>query len=152
LVDHRLIGVDELVDDPHEGRDGGGSILVNLFKDLAIPNALIVPLDDLVVFDTSAGFPVLEEPVGVIMEPHIGLHDNSPEVGGISRVVVGHLEVGGEGLGQIGPGVDAASREVVEPQRRSVAHHQRKVHRHVIDVATGSLDSDVVGQQPYVGF
>jgi hypothetical protein len=41
--------------------------------------------------------------------------------------------------------------KVVEPERQCVAHHQRDVSRHVVEVAAGRLDGDVVGRQPDVG-
>jgi hypothetical protein len=87
---------------------------VNLLKDLAISDDLFVALNDLVVSDANVGIMVLEEPVGVVMEPLLELHDDLPEVEGVSRAIVGHLEVGSEGLGQVSPGVDAASRDVVK--------------------------------------
>jgi hypothetical protein len=61
------------------------------------------------------------------------------------------LEVRREGLRQVGPRRDAACREVVEPERQCVAHHQWEVGRHVVEVAAGRLDGDVVGRQPNVG-
>jgi hypothetical protein len=72
---------------------------MDLFEDLVTPNALLVGLDDLVVSDAYTGVAVLEEPIRVFVESLIGLHDDPPEVEGISRVVAGHLEVGREGLG-----------------------------------------------------
>jgi hypothetical protein len=44
------------------------------------------------------------------------LHNDPLEVESVSRAIVGRLEVGGEGLGQIGPRVDTAGREVVEQE------------------------------------
>jgi hypothetical protein len=67
---------------------------VNLLKYLAIFDALLVDLDDLVVFNANAGIAVLKELVGVVTGP-LGLHDEPPEVEGISRAIVGHLEVRG---------------------------------------------------------
>jgi hypothetical protein len=66
-------------------------------------------------------------------------------------VIVGRLKVGCEGLGQVGPRCDAAIREVVVPEGRHIAHHQWEVRRHVIEVATDRLDSDVVGRWSGVG-
>jgi hypothetical protein len=99
LVHHHLVGVDEFVDDLNEGGDGGSTRLVDLLKDLAILDAFLVALDDLVISDANACVAILEEFFGVVTEPLLGLHDDPPEVEGISREIVGHLEVGGEGLG-----------------------------------------------------
>jgi hypothetical protein len=41
---------------------------------------------------------VLEEPVGVVVKPLIGLHGDPAEVEGVPRVILGCLEVGREGL------------------------------------------------------
>jgi hypothetical protein len=71
---------------------------VNLLEDLAVFDALLVALDDLVVSDANVCVAVLVEPVGVVAEPLLGLHDDPPEVEGICKVIVGHLEVEGEGL------------------------------------------------------
>jgi hypothetical protein len=48
VVQGTLHSVAELVDDLHEGRDGGGPALVDLLKDLAIPAAFFVAIDNLV--------------------------------------------------------------------------------------------------------
>jgi hypothetical protein len=48
---------------------------------------------------TPTGVAILEEPVGVVAEPLIGLHDDPPEVEGVPKVIIGHLEVGHEGMG-----------------------------------------------------
>jgi hypothetical protein len=88
---------------------------------------------------------VLEEPIGVVLQPLTGFHGHPYELEGISRVIIGRLEVQSEGLGQVGPCRDAACGEVVELERRCVAHHQWEVGRHVIKFATGRLNSDVVG-------
>jgi hypothetical protein len=41
LVDQRLFGVDELIYDIHERHDSGGARLVDLLKDLAIPQPFL---------------------------------------------------------------------------------------------------------------
>jgi hypothetical protein len=61
------------------------------------------------------------------------------------------MEVRSEGLRQVGPRRDAACREVVELERRRVAYHQREIGRHVVEVAAGRLDGDVIGRQLDVG-
>jgi hypothetical protein len=66
---------------------------MDLLKDLAEPEAFLVAVDDLVVPNTNASVAVLEEPVGVVAQPLAGLHGHPPEVEGVSRVIVGHLEV-----------------------------------------------------------
>jgi hypothetical protein len=71
---------------------------MHLLKDLAILDTLLVTVDDLVILDTDAGVAVLEELVGVMSKLLVGLHGHPPEVEGISRAIVGHLEVGCEGL------------------------------------------------------
>jgi hypothetical protein len=86
---------------------------VDLLKHIVISDALLVAFDDLVIPDTNASVAVLKEPVGVVTELLIGLHGDPPEVEGVTMVIVG--EIGREGLGQVGPRCDAASREVVEP-------------------------------------
>jgi hypothetical protein len=67
LVDQGLLGVDELVDDFHKWRDLRGTRFVDLLKDLAIPEAFFVAVDDLVVPNTDACVTVLEELVGVVL-------------------------------------------------------------------------------------
>jgi hypothetical protein len=64
LVDEGLLVVDELVDDLHKWRDHRGARLVYLLKDLAVPKAFLVAIDDPVVPNVDAGVAVLEEPVG----------------------------------------------------------------------------------------
>jgi hypothetical protein len=76
---------------------------MDLLKDLVVPKAFLVAVDDLVVADVNASVAVLEEPVGVVAMPLAGLHGHPPEVEGISRVIVGHLKVQSEGLGQVSP-------------------------------------------------
>jgi hypothetical protein len=66
LVDQGLLGVDELVDDLHKWRDLRGARLVDLLKHLAVPEASIVAVDDLVDPSTDARVAVLEEPVGIV--------------------------------------------------------------------------------------
>jgi hypothetical protein len=66
---------------------------VDLLKDLAIPKAFLVAVDELVVSDANAGVTVLEEPVGVVAKSLTSLHGHPPEVEGVSRVIVGCLEV-----------------------------------------------------------
>jgi hypothetical protein len=72
---------------------------VDLLKDLAIFDALLVALHDQIVPDADAGVAVLEESVGEVTKPLVCLHGDPPEVEGVPRVIVGHLEVGREGLG-----------------------------------------------------
>jgi hypothetical protein len=66
LVDQGFLCVDQLVDDLHEQCDLRGAGLVNLLKDLAVPETLFVAVDDLVVPYADAGVAVLEEPIGVV--------------------------------------------------------------------------------------
>jgi hypothetical protein len=66
---------------------------VDLLKDLAVPETFLVAVDDLVVPDADASVAVLEEPVGVVPQPLTSLHGNPPEVEGVSRAIIGHLEV-----------------------------------------------------------
>jgi hypothetical protein len=66
---------------------------VDLLEDLAVLDAFLVDVHDLVVPDTGVGVVVLEELVGVVSKPLAGLHGHPPEVEGVSRVIVGHLEV-----------------------------------------------------------
>jgi sulfur carrier protein ThiS len=103
LVDQRLFGVDELVYDLQERCDCGGARLVDLLKDLAVPEAFLVAIDDLVVPDANASVTILKEPVGVVTKSLAGLHGYPPEVEGVSKLIVGRLEVQSEGLGQVGP-------------------------------------------------
>jgi hypothetical protein len=95
---------------------------VDLLKDLAVPETFLVAVDDLVVLDADASVVVLEESVSVVSLPLTNLHGHPPEVEGVSRVIIGRLEVRGEGLRQVSPRGDAACREVVEPEQRCVAH------------------------------
>jgi hypothetical protein len=66
LVDQCFLGVDELVDVLHEWRDLRGARLVDLLKDLAVPDTFLIAIDDLVISDTDAGVAVLEKTVGVV--------------------------------------------------------------------------------------
>jgi hypothetical protein len=43
--------------------------------------------------DNNAGVAVLEELVGVVAQPLAGLHGHPPEVEGVSRAIIGRLEV-----------------------------------------------------------
>jgi hypothetical protein len=53
---------------------------MDLLEDLAVPDAFLVVVEDLVVPDANAGVSVLEEPVGVVAEPLVGLHGDPPVV------------------------------------------------------------------------
>jgi hypothetical protein len=112
---------------------------VDLLKDLAVPETFLVAVDDLVIANIDTGAAVFEEPVGVVPQLLARLHGHPPEVEGITGVIVRCLEVRREVLGQVSPRCDAACREVVELERRCVAHHQREVGRHVVEVATAAL-------------
>jgi hypothetical protein len=72
---------------------------MDLLKDLAVPEVFLVAVNDLIVPDTNTGVAILEEPVGVVMQLLTGLHGHPPEDEGVSRVIVGRLEVRSEGLG-----------------------------------------------------
>jgi hypothetical protein len=45
---------------------------VDLLKDLAFSDALLVAVIDLVIRDANTGVAVLEEPVGVVAKPLVG--------------------------------------------------------------------------------
>jgi hypothetical protein len=75
---------------------------VDLLKDLAILDAFLVAVNDLIASDDNTCVVVLGEPVGVVTKPLLRLHDNPVEVEGVSRAIVGRLEVGGESLEQVG--------------------------------------------------
>jgi sulfur carrier protein ThiS len=62
-----LTNVDELVDDLHKWRDLRGARLMDLLKELAVPETFLVAVDNLVVSNADAGVTVLEEPVGVVL-------------------------------------------------------------------------------------
>jgi hypothetical protein len=66
---------------------------VDLLEDLTVPDAFLVVVDDLVILDANVGVAVLEELVGVVTKPLACLHGHPPEVEGVSRVIVGRLEV-----------------------------------------------------------
>jgi sulfur carrier protein ThiS len=66
LLDQGFLGVDELVDDLHKWRDLRGARLVDLLKDLAVPETFLLAVDDLVVPNADTGVTILEEPVGVV--------------------------------------------------------------------------------------
>jgi hypothetical protein len=85
-----------------------------ILSDLVVPETFLVAVDDMVVPYTDASVAVLEEPIGVVPQPLARLHGHPPEVEGVSRAIIGRLEVRGEGLRQVGPRCDAACREVVE--------------------------------------
>jgi sulfur carrier protein ThiS len=91
-----------------EWHDLGGARLMDLIEHLAVPETFLVDVDDQVVPNANAGVAILEEPIGVVTQPLTGLHGDPPEVEGISRAIVGRLEVRSEGLRQVGPRRDAA--------------------------------------------
>jgi hypothetical protein len=66
LVEQGFFCVDELVNDLHRWRDLRGARLVDLLKDLAVPETFLVAVDDLVVWNANACVTVLEESVGVV--------------------------------------------------------------------------------------
>jgi sulfur carrier protein ThiS len=66
LVDLRFLGVDELVDNLHERPELRGTRLMDLLKDLAVPETFLVAVDDLVVPNAETSVVVLEESVGVV--------------------------------------------------------------------------------------
>jgi hypothetical protein len=66
LVDKGFLCFDELVDDLHKWHDLPGARLMDLLKDLVVPETFLVAVDDLVVSNADAGVPVLEELVGVV--------------------------------------------------------------------------------------
>jgi hypothetical protein len=66
---------------------------MDLLKDLAIVGALFVTVDDLVVPDTNTSVAVLKEPVRLVAKPLVGLHGHPHEVEGVSRWIVGCLEL-----------------------------------------------------------
>jgi sulfur carrier protein ThiS len=111
LVDQGFFRVNQLVDDLHERRDLRGTRLVDLLKDLAVPETFLVVVDDLVVPNADAGVTVLEELVGVVPQPLAGLHGHPPEVEGIAGAIVRHLEVRREGLRR-------SAHDVMLPTRR----------------------------------
>jgi hypothetical protein len=84
LVDQCFLGVDKLVEDLHEWRELGGARLMDLLKDLVVPETFLVPIDDLVIPVADAGIAVLEEPVGVVAQLLAGLHGHPPEVESVS--------------------------------------------------------------------
>jgi hypothetical protein len=51
---------------------------VDLLKDLAILDNLLVAVDDLVIPDTNIDVAVIEEPVGIVVEPLIVLRGDPP--------------------------------------------------------------------------
>jgi hypothetical protein len=102
LVDQGLLCVDQLVDDLHKQRDRRGTGLVDLLKDLTVPETFLVAVDELVVPNADTGVAVLEEPVGVVSQQLARLHGHPPEVEGVAGAIVRRLEVRCEGLGQVG--------------------------------------------------
>jgi hypothetical protein len=58
LVDQSFLCVDQLVDDLHEQRDLRGAGLVNLLKDLAVPETFLIAVNDLVIPNADAGVAV----------------------------------------------------------------------------------------------
>jgi hypothetical protein len=63
LVVDPLEAVGRWADDFHERRDLHGVRLVNLLKDLVVPETFLVAVDHLVIPNTNAGVAVLEEPL-----------------------------------------------------------------------------------------
>jgi hypothetical protein len=66
---------------------------MDLPEDVAVLDTFLVAVHDLVISDTDVGVAVLEEPVVVVTKPLTGLHGHPPDVEGVSRVIIGHLEV-----------------------------------------------------------
>jgi hypothetical protein len=66
---------------------------MDLLEDLAVLDAFLVAVHNLVVPDANAGFAVLEEPIGVVAKPLVGLHGHPAEVEGVSKAIIGRLEV-----------------------------------------------------------
>jgi hypothetical protein len=66
---------------------------MDLLEDLVVLDVFLVAVYDLVAPDANAGVAVLEEPVGLVAKPLAGLHGHPPEVEGVSRVIIGRLEV-----------------------------------------------------------
>jgi sulfur carrier protein ThiS len=66
LVEQGFFCVDELVNDLHKWRDLRGARLMDLLKDLAVPETFLVAVDDLVIPNANACVTVLEESVGVV--------------------------------------------------------------------------------------
>jgi hypothetical protein len=66
---------------------------MDLLEDLVVLDVFLVAVYDLVAPDANTGVAVLEEPVGLVAKPLAGLHGHPPEVEGVSRVIIGRLEV-----------------------------------------------------------
>jgi sulfur carrier protein ThiS len=66
LVDQGFLCVDQLVDDLYEWSDIRGTRLVDLLKDLAVPETFLVAVDGMVIPNVDASVTVLEELVGVV--------------------------------------------------------------------------------------
>jgi hypothetical protein len=66
---------------------------MDLLEDLAVPDAFLLAVHDLVIPDANASVAVLREPVGVVAKPLAYLHGHPPEVEGVSRAIVCCLKV-----------------------------------------------------------
>ena len=80
LVHKRVLRVDQLVDDLHEGGNRSSTGLVDLFEDLGVLDAFLEALDDLIIPDADAGVSVREEPVGVAVKLLVGPHGDTAEI------------------------------------------------------------------------
>jgi hypothetical protein len=54
LVDQGFFRINQLIDDLHEQCDCCSTALMDLLKDLAVPETLLVAINDLVVLSTDA--------------------------------------------------------------------------------------------------
>jgi sulfur carrier protein ThiS len=60
LVNQGFFHIDQLIDDLHERCDRRGAGLMDLLKDLVVPETFLVAINDLVVPNADAGVAVLE--------------------------------------------------------------------------------------------
>jgi hypothetical protein len=118
-------------------------------QQLDVGDSLLVVGDDVIVFDTCKGVAVLEVAVGVLSESFITSHPHSSEVVSIARTIVGHLVVGREEARKSCPGGDALCWEIVELQEWCLAHHEGKVSRHVVFIASRGTRRYAVHLEPY---
>ena len=94
---------------------------------------------------------VSEVPLDVVAEGLVRLLDDAGQIPSGFGTRAGCLVVLDEGIAEILPAVDGASRECFEPVEGMATHHDREVGSHDVVVATRSSDSDGVGAQPCLG-
>jgi hydrogenase maturation factor len=98
VVNHCILGINEIVDVSHEVGNGISADFVDLLEELDVGDYLLVVGYHIFILDTDEGVVVLEEMVGVLSENFTFSHLHFGEVVSVAGAVVGRLVVHGEEL------------------------------------------------------